>query len=55
MERGIPFLYLTDMGNFRNPYYHLPKDTIDTLDIGFLSDVTKASIALLCLEAGIVP
>jgi len=29
---GIPAVMLTDTSNFRNPHYHLPSDTIDTLD-----------------------
>ena len=31
-EQGIPCLMLTDTANFRNPNYHQPTDTIDTLD-----------------------
>ena len=30
----------TDTGNFRNPHYHLPTDTPDTLDYRFMSEVT---------------
>lgn len=29
---GIPAVMLTDTANFRNPHYHKPTDTIDTLD-----------------------
>lgn len=29
---GLPALMLTDTSNFRNPNYHKPTDTIDTLD-----------------------
>lgn len=29
---GIPALMLTDTANFRNPHYHQPTDTIETLD-----------------------
>lgn len=29
---GLPAVMLTDTSNFRNPNYHSPRDTIDTLD-----------------------
>lgn len=31
-EAGLPCLMLTDTANFRNPNYHQPSDTIDTLN-----------------------
>lgn len=30
---GLPGVMLTDTANFRNPHYHQPTDTIDTLDL----------------------
>ncbi|MFA6046705.1 MAG: M20/M25/M40 family metallo-hydrolase [Phycisphaerales bacterium] len=30
---GLPGAMLTDTANFRNPHYHQPTDTIDTLDL----------------------
>jgi hypothetical protein len=41
---GIPAVLWTDTANFRNPNYHCPSDTPDTLDYTFMSDVTE----LLC-------
>ncbi len=31
----------------RNPYYHSPADTIDTLDFGFFRDSTRAALTVL--------
>lgn len=42
---GFPALMLTDTADFRNPHYHQPSDTIDTLDLGFISRVTDAVTA----------
>ncbi len=35
----LPSLLWTDTGNFRNPNYHLPSDTPDTLDYEFMTEV----------------
>ena len=43
-DAGIPAIMWTDTSEFRNPHYHLPSDTPDTLDYEFLTNVTK----LLC-------
>lgn len=32
IELGIPAVMVTDTANFRNPHYHRPTDTVDTLD-----------------------
>ena len=42
---GFPALLITDTANFRNPNYHQATDTKDTLDYGFLTDSTKATLA----------
>ncbi|GAB4458461.1 MAG: M28 family peptidase [Elainellaceae cyanobacterium] len=34
-QAGIGAVLLTDTANFRNPHYHQPSDTPDTLDVGF--------------------
>jgi len=44
-EAGIPSLMWTDTSNFRNPHYHLPSDTPDTLDYDFMHRVTKLALA----------
>ncbi len=38
-------LLLTDGANFRNPNYHLPSDTLGTLDFYFMANVVKAIVA----------
>jgi len=43
-QAGIPSVMWTDTSEFRNPNYHLPSDTPETLDYQFLTNVTK----LLC-------
>ena len=39
-DRGLPALMVTDTSFFRNPHYHQPTDTPDTLDYPFLARVT---------------
>ena len=40
-RRGLSALMWTDTANFRNPHYHSPTDTPDTLDYAFLRRVTQ--------------
>jgi len=40
-EAGIPALMWTDTSEFRNPHYHKPTDTPETLDYDFLLHVAK--------------
>lgn len=35
---------ITDTANLRNPHYHKPSDTIDTLDLDFLTHVCQGLI-----------
>lgn len=44
---GTPALLWTDTGNFRNPHSHQPSDTPETLDYGFMAEVTTLLDALL--------
>lgn len=41
-DAGIPALMWTDTAEFRNPHYHQPTDTPETLDYPFLLAVTRA-------------
>ena len=50
-NRGAHGLFFTTAD--RDPYYHSPQDTIDTLDITFLTKVVKAGLATICVRAGI--
>ncbi len=45
-DAGYPALMVTDTSFLRNPHYHLPSDTPETLDYAFLTRVTAG-----CLEA----
>jgi Zn-dependent M28 family amino/carboxypeptidase len=38
-ERGFPAVMLTDTADFRNPHYHQSSDTLDTLNLEFMSQV----------------
>ena len=50
-EKGIPAVFVSDTANFRNPNYHTPQDTPDTLDLTFFKGsaqhVVNAIAALL--------
>ena len=41
-QHGYPAVMLTDTANFRNPHYHQPTDTLDTLDLAFMGQVARA-------------
>jgi len=44
-QRRIPATMWTDTSEFRNPFYHQPGDTPQTLNYGFLHSVTRLLIA----------
>jgi hypothetical protein len=46
-DLGVPAVQLTDTANFRNPNYHLPSDTPDTLNYARMADITAATAATL--------
>ena len=52
-EHAYPALMLTDTADFRNPHYHQPSDTIETLDFDFMAKVTDAVMAAVCELAGL--
>jgi len=47
---GLPALLWTDTSEFRNPHYHLPSDTPETLDYSFIKKVTDL-LVLHCVGA----
>ena len=51
-EQGFPAVMLTDTANFRNPHYHRPTDTIDTLNLDFMASVVDAVTAAVLDVAG---
>jgi Zn-dependent M28 family amino/carboxypeptidase len=50
-EANIPAIMWTDTSEFRNPHYHQPSDTPDTLDYEFLAQVTKLALARTAFRA----
>ena len=51
-DAGLAALMVTDTAFFRNPNYHLPSDTIDTLDFTFMAHLVRSlELALLELPA----
>ncbi len=51
-EQGVPAVMLTDTANFRNPHYHQPTDTLDTLNLDFMAAVADAVRAAVMGLAG---
>jgi Zn-dependent M28 family amino/carboxypeptidase len=54
-EQGFPAVMLTDTANFRNPHYHRPTDTLDTLNLDFIASVADGVMAAVIALAGQVP
>lgn len=52
-DAGYPGVMLTDTANFRNPHYHRDTDTLDTLNLKFLSDVVTTVTATAIQIAGV--
>ena len=46
-DQGYRAIMLTDTANFRNPHYHLPGDTTETLNFDFLRKIAQAVAATL--------
>jgi len=44
-DEGFPAVMITDTAFLRNPHYHLPGDTLETLDLAFLAQVAAAVTA----------
>jgi hypothetical protein len=51
-EEGLPAVMLTDTANFRNPHYHQPTDTLETLNLGFMASVADGVTAAIRSLAG---
>lgn len=52
-DAGYPAVMITDTAFLRNPHYHLPTDTIETLDLPFLRQVAATTAASAALLAGL--
>ena len=46
-DAGYPALMLTDTAFLRNPHYHQPTDTVETLDLTFLERVCQGVVAVV--------
>ncbi len=53
-KAGIPAIMITDTANFRNPHYHQPTDTPETLDYDRLAEIVAATAVALAQLAGLV-
>ena len=51
-EQGFPAVMLTDTANFRNPHYHQPTDTLETLNLDFIAAVADGLMATVIELAG---
>jgi Zn-dependent M28 family amino/carboxypeptidase len=49
-EKGIPAVMWTDTSEFRNPHYHQPTDTPDTLDYEFMEEVGTLLVGVVGAE-----
>jgi hypothetical protein len=45
--KNIPAVMWTNTSEFRNPHYHQPTDTPDTLDYEFMAEVAKLLVAVI--------
>ena len=43
-DYGYKAIMVTDTANLRNPHYHLPSDTLNTIDLDFLTGVCRGLI-----------
>lgn len=50
---GVDALMIADGANFRNPHYHQPTDTVETLDIEFMTQIVKTTVGTLATMAGV--
>jgi Peptidase family M28 len=46
-QAGLPAIQVTNTANFRNPNYHRPTDTPDTLDYATLAGIVAATALLV--------
>jgi hypothetical protein len=51
-DEDYPAVMLTDTANFRNPNYHQPGDTLDTLNLAFTAEVCRAVGGVVAELAG---
>lgn len=54
-EQGFQAVMLTDTADFRNPHYHRPSDTIETLTVGLLESLADGLTEFCVTWAGSSP
>jgi Zn-dependent M28 family amino/carboxypeptidase len=54
-EHGFPAVMLTDTADFRNPHYHRPTDTLETLNLDFIASVAEGLMAAVIALPGRAP
>jgi Zn-dependent M28 family amino/carboxypeptidase len=54
-DADVPAIQVTDTANFRNPHYHEPTDTPDTLDYDRIGAIVAATAAVIARFAELVP
>lgn len=47
-DLGYPAVMVTDTANLRSPHYHQASDTLETLDIPVMANLTLGLFASLC-------
>lgn len=50
-DYGCPALMITDTADLRNPHYHQPTDTIETLDLDFMSRIASGLVEAIATLA----
>lgn len=53
-DNDYPAIMITDTANFRSPHYHMPSDTLETLNLAFVRHVAQATGGLAVDMAGLV-
>ena len=49
-SRGYRAVMLTDSAFYRNPHYHLPSDTMETLDFDYMAELVISLVDFLSSE-----
>lgn len=50
-REGYRAVMVTDSAFFRNPHYHLPSDTMETLDVGFMAELVLSLVAFFSSDS----
>jgi Zn-dependent M28 family amino/carboxypeptidase len=54
-DEGYSAVMVTDTTNFRNPHYHRPSDTLETLNLEFAAKVCSATAGFIVDMARLIP